>query len=71
MIINLFDCLNVSNSHDYKTKKKEFLKPYEDLNNTRFAFIEDFFVYLSEWKSSINLRPGKVTDEQKSAMFLS
>ena len=71
MIDKLFDCLNVSNTHEYKTKKKEFLKPYEDLNDPRFAFIDDFLAYLSEWKNSINLRPGEFTDAQKSAMFLS
>ena len=71
MIDKFFDCLNVSNTHEYKTKKKEFLKPYEDLNDPRFAFIDDFLAYLSEWKNSINLRPGEFTDAQKSAMFLS
>ena len=33
MIHKFFDCLNVSNTHEYKTKKKGFLKPYEDLND--------------------------------------
>ena len=71
MIDKFFDCINVSNTHEYKTRKKKFLKPYEDLNDPRFTFIDKFLAYSSEWKRSIDLQLGKFTDAQKSAMFLS
>ena len=73
MIDKFFDCLNVSNKHEYKTKKKEFLKPYEDLNDPRFAFID---LHLISWCILVNgkvvlIYDQKSTDAQKSAMFLS
>ena len=33
MIDKFFDSLNVSNTHKYKTKMKEFFKPYEDFKD--------------------------------------
>lgn len=73
MIDKFFDCLNVSNKHEYKTKKKEFLKPYEDLNNPRFAFID---LHLISWCILVNgkvvlIYHQKSTDARKSAMLLS
>ena len=72
MIDKFFDCLNVSNKHEYKTKKKEFLKPYEDLNNPRFAFIDLHLIswYFSEWKSSINLSPEEYRCTKECNAFI-
>ena len=34
---NVFDCLNVKNTMEYKDKQKSFLKPYTSVDNVRFA----------------------------------
>ena len=52
-----FDCCNVRNTQEYKTKKKPFLKPYSDINDTRLEWLQDVFLkYHSEWKTNIDNR---------------
>ena len=36
MMDKFFDCLNVKNTVEYKTKKKPFLKPYTSVDDVRF-----------------------------------
>ena len=40
MMDRFFDCLNVRNTEEHKVKLKEFLKPYKDVNDARFAWLD-------------------------------
>ena len=65
-----FDCCNVRNTQEYKTKKKPFLKPYSDINDTRFEWLQDVFLkYYSDWKTNIHNRPGNFTAMPKARCF--
>ena len=67
-----FYCCNVRNTQEYKNKKKPFLKPYSDINDTRFEWLQDVFLkYYPDWKTNIDSRPGNFTANAKSKMFLS
>ena len=50
MMDRFFDCLNVRNTEEHKVKFKEFLKPYKDANDARFAWLDEFLEYLALWK---------------------
>ena len=72
MFDNFFDCTNVRNNEEWKKKSKDFLKPYTDVNDARFLWLTDTFLqYFSDWKQSIQQRPGQFTDNAKANMFLS
>ena len=72
MIDYFFDRLNVSNTTEYKTKQKPFLKPYTDINDDRFTWLIDVFLrYFADWKQSTVNRPGKFDDTAHSNMFIS
>ena len=52
-----FDCMNVRNCTEHKTKLKPFLKPYTSIEDERFNWLTDVFLkYLSDWKKSIDNR---------------
>ena len=52
----LFDCLNVSNTKDDITKWKHFLRPYESIDDVKFAWLDEFLSYFKLWKDSIKER---------------
>ena len=67
-----FDCCNGRNTKEYREKIKSFLKPYSNINDERFDWLEnDFLKYFSDWKVSIENRPGDFTQNAKSKMFIS
>ena len=51
MMDTFFDCLNVRNTVDAKTKRKENLKPYQSPNDERFKvsnyFMHNFLIILN------------------------
>ena len=71
MMDKFLDCLNVRNTVEYKLKRKPFLKPYESVNDERFAWLDNFLEYFHLWKESIEERPGNFTQNAKSKMFIS
>ena len=72
MFDKFFDCLNVRNTKEHLTKAKPLLKPYESENDERFTWLVDTFLkYFSDWKQSIQDRPGNFTDNARANMFLS
>ena len=52
MMNRFFDCLNVRNTEEHKVKLKEFLKPYKDVNDAQFVWLDEFLEYLALWKQS-------------------
>ena len=72
MMDKFFDCANVRSTTEGERNLKPFLKPYTDINDERFEFLEkDFLGYLTRWKASVQARPGNFTDNARSRMFLS
>ena len=72
MFDKFFDCLNVRNCTEHITKQKPFLKPYSSINDERFDWLLHMFLpYFTNWKESIESRPGIYTTNDKARMFLS
>ena len=67
-----FDCLNVRNQNEGKTKRKEFLKPFRDVNDPRFDWLKnDFLNFFLNWKENIKNRDGSFTENDREKMFIS
>ena len=73
MFDNLFDCLNVRNTTECITKQKPFLSPYTSVDDERFEWLMSTFLpYLTNWKNSIESRPGgPYSNTDKARMFIS
>ena len=71
-LTNLFDCHNLRNTKEHLlTKAKPFLKPYQSETDERFTWLVDTFLkYLSNWKQSIDMRPGNFTDHTQKLTCL-
>ena len=71
MMDSFFDCLNVRNKGEQKLKTKSNLRPYSDSDDERFEWMKKIFIeYFESWKASIDNRPGNLTKQAKSNMFL-
>ena len=69
---NFFDCLNVQNTKEHIIKRKLFLKPYESVDDIRFAWLDEFLQYFRSWKESTEARnDANYTENAKSKMFIS
>ena len=69
---NFFDALNMRNTSEGDRKRKNFLKPYRNIDDPRFDWLQSVFLkYLSDWKESIEERPGQFTLNTKDGMFIS
>ena len=69
---NFFDALNMRNTSEGDRKRKNFLKPYQNIDDPRFYWLQNVFLkYLSDWKESIEERPGQFTLNAKDLMFIS
>ena len=56
---NFFDALNVRNTSEGDRKRKNFLKPYRNIDAPRFDWLQNLFLkYLSDCKKSTEERPG-------------
>ena len=71
MMDQFFDCLNVKNTVEHITKKKPFLEPYSSIDDSRFAWLDEFLAYFSEWKQSVEEREGDFTANARKNMFIS
>ena len=65
MMDKFFDCLNVRNTTECTTKRKPDLKPYFDVDDERFSWLDEFLDYFALWKESIEERPGNHTRNAK------
>ena len=70
MMVKFFDCLDVSYTEEHKIKLKSFLRPYRNVNDVRFAWLDEFFQYLENWKRSTLEREGNFSQRDRKAMFL-
>ena len=65
-----FDCLNVRNTEEHKINLKSFLRPYRNVNDVRFAWLDEFLQHLENWKTSTPERVGNFSQRDREAMFL-
>ena len=71
MMDKFFDCLNVRNTKEHITKRKCFLKPYESIDDVKFAWLDELLNYFKLWKDSIEERNDtNYSDNAKSKMFI-
>ena len=71
MMEKFFDCLNVRNTKEHITKRKSCLKPYESIDDVRFAWLDELLNYFKLWKNSIEERNDtNYSDNAKSTMFI-
>ena len=70
MMDRFFDCLNVRNTEEHKIKLKSFLRPYRNLNDVRFAWLDEFLQYLENWKNPTLEGEGNFSQRDREAMFL-
>ena len=66
-----FDCLIVRNTEEHKMKLKLFLRPYRNVNDVLFAWLDEFLQYLEYWKTSTLEREGNFSQQDREAMFWS
>ena len=65
-----FDCLNVKTTEAHEVKSNKFLKPQNNVNDARFAWLDRFLVYLALWKQSTLKRQGNFHQHDSDDMFL-
>jgi hypothetical protein len=65
-----FDCLNGRHSLQCIKTKNGNLAPYRSVNDPRFKKLEDFLLYLNDWKKEVFSLPG-LKNEERAAMLLS
>ena len=71
MMDKFFDFLNVRNTEEHKIKLKSFLRRYKNINDVRFAWLDEFVQYLENLKTSTLEREGNFIQRNCEAMFLS
>ena len=71
MMDKFFDYLNVRNTEEHKIKLKSFLRRYRNINDVRFAWLDEFVQYLENLKTSTLEREGNFIQRNCEAMFLS
>ena len=71
MMDKFFDFLNVRNTEEHKIKLKSFLRRYRNINDIRFAWLDEFVQYLENLKTSTLEREGNFIQRNCEAMFLS
>eukprot|EP00112_Aurelia_sp_Birch-Aquarium-sp1_P001627 Seg1176.6 transcript_id=Seg1176.6/GoldUCD/mRNA.D3Y31 product="hypothetical protein" protein_id=Seg1176.6/GoldUCD/D3Y31 len=71
MIDSFFDCFNVRSLKEGEFDRKEFLKPYTDVDDHIFQWLEEEFLgYLKSWKESIDQREGEFDGSAKVKIFI-
>ena len=70
MMDKLFDCLNVRNTEEHKIKLKSFLRPYSNVNDVSFVWLDEFLQYLENRKRSTLEREGNYSQRDRKAMLL-
>ena len=62
--------LYVRNVTEGNKKRKPDLKPYSDVDDERFSWLDEFLDYFALWKESIEELPGNYTRNAKSNMYM-
>ena len=70
MMDKFFECLNVRNTEEHKIKLKSFLRPYSNVNDVSFVWLDEFLQYLENWKRSTLEREGNFSQRDRKTMFL-
>uniref|UniRef100_A0A1X7TLV3 Uncharacterized protein n=1 Tax=Amphimedon queenslandica TaxID=400682 RepID=A0A1X7TLV3_AMPQE len=66
----LFDCLNIRDDTQWCQKEKPDLKPYREIDDDRFEWLEETFLgYLNEWKASVISRTDLSKDAQSKLLL--
>ncbi|XP_033111492.1 uncharacterized protein LOC117112515 [Anneissia japonica] len=70
MFNKFFDCMNVSNTLEWKTKRRPNQKPYECKDDPRFEWLTDtFLAFLNEWeKEAMETKGIKNSDKLKMCL---
>ncbi|XP_071508744.1 uncharacterized protein [Diadema antillarum] len=69
-INTFFDCMNVSQVNSGKRRRNAALRPYTDVSDWRFTWLEeDFLSFLEEWETESQLK--WLTDDDKDKFCLS
>ena len=64
MVNDFFDCLNVRSTTEHLRKRNPILAPYTSPKDSRFDWLQNVFLkYLTDWKVSIDSRPGQFSSE--------
>ena len=72
MVNKFFDCLNVRSTTKHVRKRNNFLAPYSSSNDERFDWLKNtFLVYLEEWHTATQHRPGVFSKDDRAKMFIS
>lgn len=66
-----FDCLNSRSIQEGYLKGKPDMLPYRRVNDKRFAFLQEFYNFLVDWKHAVDTRPGQFSKIERNRMFLS
>jgi hypothetical protein len=70
MMNDFFDCMNVRSTSERERNPR--LAPYQHTDDNRFDWLKnEFLLYLTSWKSSIDSREGPFSIDDKGRMFLS
>ena len=70
LMYRFLNCLDVRNAEEDKVKSKNFLKPYNNVNDARFAWLDEFLEHLALWKQSTLQRQGNFHQHDSDDMFL-
>ena len=69
---NFFDALNVRNMSEGRRKHKSFIKPYRNIDDPGFYWLQNLFLkYPSKWKERVSEeRLGQLTLNAKDRMLI-
>jgi len=67
-----FDTVNVKHLFEGRNTRNLNLEPFKNIEDERLRWLEsDFLAYFDKWKSAVNNRTGKFTNQQKERTQLS
>jgi len=67
-----FDIVNVKHLFEGRNTRNLNLAPFKNIEDERLRWLEsDFLAYFDKWKSAVNNRTGKFTNQQKERTQLS
>ena len=72
MMDSFFDCPNVRSFTEHKTSRKPNVAPYKNCDDPRLNWlIDNFLVYLRNWKLYTETLPGNLSQSDREKMFIS
>ena len=64
--------MNIRNIQSHEFERKPFLAPSNSVNDDRFGWLQNVFLkYFEDWLTSIEQRPGNLSRNAHSNMFIS